>query len=431
MKTNRRIVLVTLFLYWGLSPIQWPLAQAHAGTQVLDVLGLWSGGELGDFRDVVAPWEVETGYRMAFVSTRDLNAVLTTRLEVGDPPEVTILPNPGFMHELAGRGKLVPLDTILDMKRIERDYAQTWLDIGRHRGKLYAIFYKAVSKGTVWYSPRNFKAKDYPVPKTWEEIILLSDRNVSKGGTPWVIGAESGAATGWPLTDWIEAILLNRFGHELYDEWIAHEIPWTAPAIRMSFETLGRIVHTPQYVYGGPRGVLATNFIYATYVPYTKPPGAYMNYLGGFAQTFIQKHYPHFRPGEDYAFFPFPTLDPRHDGSVTGGADLIVLTEDTPGARSFIRYLSTARAQEIWAKKGGFIASNKSVKLDAYPDMVARQMALQVSNARIFRFDGSDLMPAKVNDVFWKATLEYVNNPAGLDGILQSIEEVAVDAYGK
>ena len=404
---------------------------AHSSSKTVNVLGPWSGSELKDFQDVVTPWEKETDYTMAFVSTRDLNAVLTTRLEGGDPPEVTILPNPGFMHELANTNKLISLDTFLDMNRIKNDYARAWLDLGRYRGKLYGIFYKATSKGTVWYSPKNFKAKGYSVPKTWEEAIALSHKIVSEGGTPWVIGAESGAATGWPLTDWIEIILLNQFGPEIYDKWVAHEIPWTAPGIRRSFETLGRIVHTPKYVYGGPAGVLATNFIYGSYVPYTTPPGAYMNYLGGFAQAFIKKQYPNLRPGEDYAFFPFPTIEPRYAGGVTGGADVIVLTKDTPGARSFIQYLSTARAQEIWVKKGGFIASNKSAKLDAYPDLIAKQMALQLANARVFRFDGSDLMPAKVSDAFWKATLEYLNNPAGLDKILQSVEEVASDAYGK
>ncbi|NIO10446.1 MAG: extracellular solute-binding protein, partial [Deltaproteobacteria bacterium] len=194
----------------------------------------------------MAPWEKKTGYSMAFVSTRDLNAVLTTRLEAGDPPEVSILPNPGFMHELADSRKLVPLDTVLDMNRIRRDYAPSWLDLGTHRGKLYAIFYKATSKGTIWYSPKNFRAKDYSVPKTWRETLELSDRIVSQGGTPWVIAAESGAATGWPLTDWIEIILLNTSGPEIYDRWVAHEVPWTTPAIRRGFETLGRIVHTPK-----------------------------------------------------------------------------------------------------------------------------------------------------------------------------------------
>ncbi|MFB0520034.1 MAG: hypothetical protein ACETWD_01235, partial [Desulfatiglandales bacterium] len=134
---------------------------AHSSSKAVNVLGLWSGSELKDFQDVMAPWEKETGYSMAFVSTRDLNAVLTTRLEAGDPPEVSILPNPGFMHELADRGKLVPLETILDMNRIRRDYASSWLDLGTHQGKLCAIFYKATSKGTIWYSPKNFRAKGY------------------------------------------------------------------------------------------------------------------------------------------------------------------------------------------------------------------------------------------------------------------------------
>ncbi len=445
MKAKLAVVLATLLSFYRLLAAPVPIAQAdvtqqmiafaprfaHSSSKVVNVLGPWSGGELKDFQDVVAPWEEETGYTMAFVSTRDLNAVLTTRLEAGDPPEVTILPNPGFMQELANTNKLISLDTILDMKRIKSDYARTWLDLGRYRGKLYGLFYKATSKGTIWYSPKNFQAKGYSVPKTWEEMMVLSDKIVSQGGTPWVIGAESGAATGWPLTDWIEIILLNQFGPEIYDKWVDHEIPWTAPAIRRTFETLGRIVHTPRYVYGGPAGVLATNFINSTYVLYTTPPAAYMNYLGGFAQAFIKKQYPNLRPGEGYAFFPFPIIEPRYVGGVTGGADVIVLTKDTPGARSFIQYLSTAKAQEIWAKKGGFIASNKSVNLDTYPDLIAKQMALQLVNAKIFRFDGSDLMPAKVNDAFWRATLEYVNNPAGLDKILQAIEEVATEAYGK
>ena len=427
MKTGLGITLVTLLSLCGFVATPLPGAQAD----VVDVLGLWSGGELRDFQDVVSPWEQKTGHTMAFVSTRDLNAVLTTRLKAGDPPEVAILPNPGFMHELAEGGKLVALDTILDMNRIKRDYTRAWLELGSYQGKLHAIFYKASSKGTIWYSPKNFKTKGYSLPKTWKEMMALSDAIVSQGGTPFVIGAESGAATGWPLTDWIEIVLLNQAGPEIYDKWVDHEISWTAPAIRRAFETLGRIVHTRKYVYGGSTGVLATNFINGTYVLYTTPPGAYMNYLGGFAQGFIKKQYPNLRPGEDYAFFPFPIIEPRYAGGVTGGADVIVLTKDTPGARSFIQYLSTAKAQEIWAKKGGFIASNKSVKLDAYPDAIAQQMALQLANAKIFRFDGSDLMPAKVNDSFWKATVEYVNNPAGLDKILQSVEEVATEAYEK
>jgi len=43
------------------------LRLAHSSSKAVNVLGLWSGSELRDFRDVVAPWENDTGYSMAFV----------------------------------------------------------------------------------------------------------------------------------------------------------------------------------------------------------------------------------------------------------------------------------------------------------------------------------------------------------------------------
>jgi alpha-glucoside transport system substrate-binding protein len=93
MKTGLGITLVTLLSLCGFVATPLPAAQAD----VVDVLGLWSGGELRDFQDVVSPWEQKTGHTMAFVSTRDLNAVLTTRLKAGDPPEVAgITHGPGL-----------------------------------------------------------------------------------------------------------------------------------------------------------------------------------------------------------------------------------------------------------------------------------------------------------------------------------------------
>jgi ABC-type glycerol-3-phosphate transport system substrate-binding protein len=100
MKPGLGITVVTLLSFCRLLATPLLVAQADGGEQIIalaqsfarsstqgvNVLGPWSGGELKDFQDVVSPWEKETGYTMAFVSTRDLNAVLTTRLEAGDPP---------------------------------------------------------------------------------------------------------------------------------------------------------------------------------------------------------------------------------------------------------------------------------------------------------------------------------------------------------
>jgi alpha-glucoside transport system substrate-binding protein len=164
---------------------------------------------------------------------------------------------------------------------------------------------------------------------------------------------------------------------------------------------------------------------------YTDPPKAYLYFLGSFTQGFISDKYPKLKAGDDYSFFGFPTIDPMYSGAITGGADVLVMLKDTPASRALMTYLASAKAQEIWVKKGGFTAVNKSVSLDAYPDPLAKLVAQQLTSAPIYRFDGSDLMPSEVSDAFWKGTLDYIKDPTKLDSVLANIEKVSVDAYKK
>jgi len=112
------------------------------------VLGVWGGAEREAFQDAVAPFTEKTGIGVAFEGTRDLAAVLTTRVEAGNPPDIAILPNPGQLYELAAQGKLVPLDDILDVEQIKKDYGQSWVDLASYDGKIYGIFYTSRPKGT-------------------------------------------------------------------------------------------------------------------------------------------------------------------------------------------------------------------------------------------------------------------------------------------
>ena len=111
----------------------------------VDVVGVWGGDELEGFRAMVSPWEERTGHTVSFAGTRDLSAVLTARVEGGRPPDVAILPNPGMMTDLASRGKLVPIDSLLDMERLRRELSSAWLDLGTVEGRLYGLFVKADS----------------------------------------------------------------------------------------------------------------------------------------------------------------------------------------------------------------------------------------------------------------------------------------------
>jgi alpha-glucoside transport system substrate-binding protein len=399
----------------------------------VEVLGVWGSSELDSFNAMVAPWEQQTGAKMNFTGTRDLTAILTTRLQAGNPPDVAILPNPGLMKQYASAGNLKPLGGMLDSATVSQ-YPQAWINLGTVNNNLYALFVRAANKGMVWYDPATFSANGWQVPATWDDLIALSDKIVSDKATPaapWAMGVESGAATGWAGTDWIAQIFLEQNGGDLYDQWVAHQIPWTDSRIKDAWNMWGKIVNTPGYVPGGAATVLATNFQDASYWPFDTPPNAAMYYEGDFVQGFITTQFPSLKAETDYDFFPFPTINTQYQNAITGGADLIVAFKDTPIIRSFIEYLATPQAQDIWVKRGGFVSVNKQVNINDYPDAIARKSVQQLLGASLFRFGAGDSMPSAVQNAWWTGIQQYLQDPTQLDSILANLESTAQTAYSK
>jgi alpha-glucoside transport system substrate-binding protein len=243
------------------------------------------------------------------------------------------------------------------------------------------------------------------------------------------MGVSSQAASGWPAADWLAQIYLNQSGPDMYDKWVAHSIPWTDPSIKSAFQMFGQIVTGNHYINGAPNSILATGFQQASYLPFNSPPQAYMYYLGDFTEGFITSQFPHATAGTDFNFFPFPTITQQYAGAVTGGADVVVAMRNTTGVQKLIKYLATAPAQEIWVKRGGFTAVNKSVSLSAYPDAVAKASAQMLTSASVYRFGADDLMPPAVETAFWQATLKYIAHPDQLDSILSDVESTAQQSY--
>jgi len=418
---------VTVLLILGFLLIGMPAASFAKGT--ITVFGVWGGAERDAFIKTLEPFEAAAGVKVEFIGTRDLPAVLTTRVAAGNPPDISVLPNPGQMQEFAKVGALVDLSKFMDVSKLQNEYAKTWIDLGSYKGALYAIFFSADLKSLVWYNPKVFAKAGYDIPKTWNELIALSDEIAARGVTPWSIGLESGAASGWPGTDWIEDIMLRIAPPEVYDKWVNHKIPWTHPTVKRAWQLFGQIARNEKYVYGGPSTALTLNFGEAPNVLFTTPPKAYMHKQATFIKSFILKYNPNLVPGEDFSFFPFPPIDPKYGTPALGAADMFAMFNDTPEARALMRYLATAGTQEIWVAQLGKLSANRRVNPNAYPDDLTRKAAEILASAETFRFDGSDLMPAAVGSgSFWSGILDYVSGE-DLDSVLEGIESTAAEVY--
>src|SRR2546422_4558688 len=84
------------------------------------ILGTWTGAEKDSFDAVMKPFTDQTGVKISFEATRDLDAILQTKIAAGNPPDVTGAPGIGTLIKLARAGKLPTLDDKLDLSQLTR-----------------------------------------------------------------------------------------------------------------------------------------------------------------------------------------------------------------------------------------------------------------------------------------------------------------------
>ncbi len=396
----------------------------------VSVLATWGGNEQATFLSMVKPFEDATGVQVQYEGTRDLNAVLTTRVQGGNPPDLAGLPGPGQMAQFAQQGKLVDLSSVLDMNQMNQQYAKTWIDLGSVNGKPVGIFIKTSIKGLIWYNPKNYQAAGGPLPpKTYDELQKWADQMAASGKTPWCIGLENAAASGWPGTDWIEDFMLRQSGPDKYVQWYSGKLAWTSPEVKQAWQSFGHIATDPKQVYGGPATELTLAFGNGGDQLFKNPPGCYLHHQASFITDFFTQNNPGVKPVTDFDFFPFPDINPQYSGSAEVAGDLFGMFKNTPQSAALIKYLTTPEAQDIWVKAGGAISPNKLVPINTYPDPLSQKAAQVLVSAKTTVFDGSDQMPDAMNTAFWKAILDYVQNPTGLDGILSNLDQVQKDSY--
>ncbi len=117
--------------------------------------------------------------------------------------------------------------------------------------------------------------------------MALTEQIAADGDTPWCIGIESGAATGWAMTDWIEDVMLRTTSLENYDKWVAGTLKFDSPEVRHAIDIVTKIWFNDAYVYGGRKSIPTTFFGDAPKPMFEKPPKCWLHRQGNFITTFF------------------------------------------------------------------------------------------------------------------------------------------------
>jgi alpha-glucoside transport system substrate-binding protein len=391
--------------------------------QEVTVIGTWTDAEQESFLAMVAPWEEQTGATVKYQGTRAINDILAAGIPTGVLPDLAGLPGPGQMAEYAAAGALKPLDDVLDVATYTDETSSALVELGQVEGQTYGVFIKASVKGLIWYNPTQHDYADSP-PATWDDLLSEGEANLGEAEALWCLGIESGDASGWPATDWIEEILLHQSGPDVYNQWWNGELPWTDDAVRSAFETYADVVANS---YGGGTNAVATKFDLAGDPLFADPPGCEFFHQASFI-TGLGAFVDH-EAGTDYNAFPFPSINDEFSTAVEGAGDLFGMFHDTPAAKSLMRYLVTAEAQDIWVARGGALSANKNAT--SYPDDISTTMGGMITNATALVFDASDQMPTAMNAAFWQHMVSLTAGAETVDEALAALQTVAEDAYSE
>ncbi len=406
------------------------LADAFAGKfkgTTVTAFGAFADADEVKFNENIKEFEAQTGIDIQYESSKQFEATIATRVDAGNPPDIVDFPQPGLMGNFAKESKLVDLHTFMSDEYLKGQYIQSWLDMATKPDKTGApimagVWERVNVKSLVWYPKKAFDDAGYKVPTTWDEFTALQDQIIKDGDTPWCIGIESGAATGWAATDWLEDIMLRTTSLENYDKWVTGELKFSSPEVKHAAEIMATIWTDDKYVYGGRTAIVSTSFGDAPAPMFAVPPKCWLHRQGSFIPSFFPQD-KNLKPGVDFDFFYLPGIDSQYGKPVLAGGDIWSMFNDRPETRAVMQWFSRSEHLKTWLASGGTVAPQKDAQLDWYGNDIDRGVAKILQDATSVRFDGSDLMPGEVGaGSFWKEMTSWVSGSEDLDTALKNID---------
>jgi len=384
--------------------------------QTVSILGSIRDTEADEMMEAWSYFESCTGATIDYEGSGEFESDMKVRVDGGNAPDIALFPQPGLMANF--KDSLVPASEEVTALATE-GWTEDWLNYGTIDGTLYAAPNSSNAKSFIWYSPAFFNDNGYEIPTTWDELIALSDTIAADGVMPWCVGFESGGATGWPGTDWIEDIVL-REGTDLYDQWVTHEIAFNDPQIVAAIEKAGTILTNEEYIYGGTDTISATPFQEAGY-PILD---------GGCALSRQASFYGAMWPAEtnvaedgDVFAFRFPESN-EGDNTMLVGGEFVAAFSDNEATEAVRQFLASELYHGARLQTGPWSTARQGVD-PAKATTPINEFATEIlTDPEVtVRFDGSDLMPGEVGaSSFWTGIVQWVDGDKNSQQMADDIE---------
>ena len=384
-----------------------------AGDGSVIIYGGYGDAQGAAFQQALTEFGEANGIEITFEQLAAFDTDIVVAIESGQEPDIGMWPQPGGLKNLAEY--LVPLSEVFDISVPQSTLVPGWDSLAVVDGEIYGLPVSANQKSLIFYNPQAFEAAGYEVPSSEAELQALEAQIQADGsGYPWCAGIESGGATGWAFTDWMEQYVLALHGPDVYAQWISGEVDFAGPEVSAAAEIVADRLLAEGQVNGGGVGIATTGFgdTAALFETGGKAAGqCFMLRQGSFITAFFPEDVQAEIAAEDFSrinAFPVPAPE-GGQAAVIGGGDLFAVfdghvDQDVAKVAEFISSPEVLKYQVAT----GDISPHATFDSSLYPNALVRTFGEGMANAAVFGFDASDQMPAEVNGEFWASGTEFV-----------------------
>ncbi len=375
---------------------------SSGGDQTVTIMGAFTDAQAKAFQADLDEWSKTSGIKVTYDGNTDFQTAVVARATAGNPPDIAIYPQPGVLKSQVNQ--LYPLEDLgIDVAGITSDEANGLGTIAQVDGKTYGLPYSINVKSLVWYNPAAFAKAGLTVPTTDAEMTALEKKVVDEGlGSPWCVGLESGAGTGWPATDWLEEYVLRYGGLDEYNKWITGDVKFDSDLVKKAGDKVATELLAEGQVNGGGPAAATTSFQTAgnqLFVDGKANGQCFMMRQGSFIADFFPDNIKAEVAKGDLSnvnFFQLPS-PAGTDNAMLGGGDLVGAFSKTDATKKVVEYITSKDfGTNGYASQSIFLSPHNTFDASSYTTEFQKNSQELLKNATVFGFDASDQMPGEV-----------------------------------
>ena len=364
----------------------------------------------------------ELGIKIKYESVSDAETFIIDN--PNSSSSIAIIPNPQGVVNLAERNLIYNLDDVLvDNNSIFNLYPNHLISIVSHEDSIYGGWTRLFPNSLIWYDISKFEQHNVKFDSF--ETLLKGTKKIADNGTsPWCANSESSASTGWVQTNWMEDVLLTKYGPKVYDEWSKLKINASNIKIFLSIKHIEDFIFYDNHIYNGPSSIINKEFRNLPKILLDDSTECFMSWSGHYFRYYIPEDYQYLK---DFAVTNVPKIN--FENSVVGIGDSIVMTKDNELSKKVISKILSKNFGETWSsyQDTEFISANQYFNKQIINNELTKYEYSIVHDALqkdLFRYDASEIMARPIgSNLLWVLFKDYIREgPQNLVKLLNELD---------